>query len=126
MTRSRVAYWLQFIGRAWSIVSLAFILAFSIGERLLSANTPPTAVEWLGLALFPVAMSLGLLAGWWRAGLGGGITLLSFILFYLWNWLVRGSLPQGPYFALLAAPGLLYLLSAWLDRGAPDQPVAPR
>lgn len=124
MTRSQIAYWLRVAGRVWSIVSLAFVLAFFIGEALSGASAPPASLEWLGLAFFPVGLSIGLVVGWWRAGLGGAITLLSSGLFYLWNWVARGTWPRGPYFALLAAPGLLYLLSVWLDRDEPGNLAA--
>jgi len=60
---------------------------------------------------------IGLMVGWWREGTGGTISLASLGLFYLRMAIQEGRVPTGPYFLLLAAPGLLFLVSSlWCRR----------
>ena len=102
------------VARVWSVASLSFLSLILVGELLLpSSAEAPTPSEWAGLMLFPGGASLGLILGWRREGWGGTLTVGSLVAFYGWNRAVRGRFPGGPYFALAAAPGFLFLL-AWL------------
>ena len=96
--------------------SMGFILAIFIGEAVSGAGVMPTMSEWIGLALFPIGVLLGLVLAWWREGIGRAAALLSMVGFYLWNWLQNGRWPGGPFFVLVAAPGLLLLLFSLLNR----------
>ena len=110
---SRVLNW---IARVWSLAGIAFILVFVFGDVFGGQGVRPTAAEWIGLALWPVGVAIGLAVAWFRKGLGGAIASGSFIGFYVWNLLERGRFPRGPYFLLVAAPGFLFLLLALLSR----------
>ena len=101
------------IARIWSLLSIGFVLAIFIGETLSESSPMPTAQEWVGLMFFPIGIVIGLIAAWWWEGIGGAVSILSLIAFYLWDFLRRGDLPGGPYFLLVAAPGFLFLL-CWL------------
>lgn len=105
---------LRWIARVWSLLSLALLLAFLIGEGIGGPGPTPTPAEWLGLLLFPLGVAVGLVLAWWREEVGGLTALVCLAAFYLWGLVVRGVFPQGPYFALIAAPGLLFLLSGLL------------
>lgn len=108
---------LRWVARLGSIASLGMLVMFAFGEQ-----GRPSASEWLGIALFPIGVSVGMLLGWWREGLGGIVTLLSLAAFYGWMFVFRNGMPVGPYFLLLSSPGLLFLACAttrrWSSRAA--------
>ena len=64
----------------------------------------------MGLAFFPTGIIVGLLVAFRKELLGGAVTILSLMGFYVWHLAVSGRLAAGPWFALIAAPGLLFLL----------------
>lgn len=102
----------RWTARIWSIASALVVVPFLFpGESM-----HPTAQEALGLLCFPGGMLLGFAIAWWREGLGGIVTLLSMVLFYLWIYQRDGRVPMSPYFLLLAAPGLLFVLYAAFRR----------
>jgi len=103
---------LSWVARIWSLASIAFVLVFIFGEVFRGHGAKPTAAEWIGLALFPGGVVVGLVVAWFRDGIGWTIATGSLIGFYGWNLLERGRFPTGPYFLLVAAPGILFLLSS--------------
>jgi hypothetical protein len=104
---------IRWTARLWSIATLLILSAFIFGD---GEPATPTAVEWIGLACFPGGVIAGLLIAWWRERLGGWITVLSLIGFYVWHFFTSGRLSTGPYFLLLSAPGFLFLIAAWLQK----------
>ena len=114
---------LAWVARIWSLASIAFVLFFVFGEGLSGHGARPTATEWIGLAFWPGGVVAGLVVAWFRKGLGGSIAMGSLIAFYVWNLLERGTFPGGPYFLLVAAPGILFLLSSLLSR--PHRQIRP-
>jgi hypothetical protein len=104
---------IRWLARLWSVASLGLLLLFFIGEGF--NPTLITPAEWVGLFFFPFGIAVGMIVAWRREGLGGAITVGSLLAFYAWQ-LASGDLPRGPYFALFAAPGFLFLLSASLAR----------
>jgi hypothetical protein len=104
---------LRIMAKVWSILSIGFVLLFVIGGGLSGAEPMPTASEWVGLAFFPIGVTIGLALAWWREGIGGTVAVLSLIAFYIWDFARSGDLPGGPYFLLVAAPGFLFL-ACWL------------
>ena len=60
-----------------------------------------------------IVLFAGFLVAWRREGIGGAISVLSLLGFYLWHIAVAGRLPHGPFFLLLAAPGALFIVT-WL------------
>jgi len=116
MSETRAAKVLNWIARIWSLAGISFVLLFVFGEFFGGHGMRPTATEWLGLALWPGGVGIGLAVAWFRKGLGGAIAIGSLAGFYLWNLLDRGRFPSGPYFFLVAAPGVLFLLLSLLPR----------
>ena len=108
---------LRWIARVWSIASLAFIAAFASGAG--GAGSFPTAIEAVGLLLFPIGVAAGMVLAWRYEGIGGAISTMSLLAFYVWLTIVGGRFPHGQYFALLAAPGLLFLVCWLLERCCP-------
>jgi hypothetical protein len=109
---------IRWTARIWIVASLLFLSAFIFGD----AERPgisPTAMEWVGLAFFPIGIIMGLVFALWKEVLGGVITVLSLIGFYIWHFVVSGHLAAGPWFALVAAPGFLFLVAGLLTRMTP-------
>ena len=100
---------LRWTARSWAAMSLLFLTAFIVGNFRGPGNGP-TFSEWIGLALFPTATIVGLVIAFRKELLGGVVTIASLMGFYLWHFAVSGRLAGGPWFALIAAPGLLFLL----------------
>ena len=113
-TRSVALASARWIARFWSVMSMLFILAFVIGE-IRGGGARPTAEEWVGLALWPVGVGVGLGVAWYREKLGGIFGLACFLAFYVWNLFRSGRLPRGPFFFLVAAPSLLFLVVGLLS-----------
>lgn len=106
-----VARW---VARIWSILSILFVLVFAVGEGFGSHGPGPTPQEWAGLVLFPIGVVAGLAVAWLHEKLGGFLAVGFLIAFYVWNLLRSGHLPRGPFFFLVAAPGLLFLIAGFL------------
>ena len=103
---------LRWLARIGSIVSLALLLLFYIGEGFHPAKVAPH--EWVGFLFFPIGVAAGMVVGWWREGWGGAITTVSLLAFYgVYGFLLNGSLWQGGAFIAFAAPGMLFLVY-WL------------
>ncbi len=117
---SRILNW---IARIWSLAGISFVLIILFGDLLSGHGVRPTAAEWIGLALWPGGGGVGLAIAWFRRRLGGAVALGSFVAFCVWNLLERGRFPSGPYFFLVAAPSILFLLSSFLAR--PRQQMRP-
>jgi hypothetical protein len=58
------------------------------------------------------------LLGWKWELLGGSLTVIGLIAFYLLDFLFSGTFPRGPYFLLLASPGILFLYAGWRKKGS--------
>jgi len=101
---------LRRIAQMWSLLSIAFVLLFVIGELFNPSGPAPTPAEWVGLAFFPIGVVVGLVLAWRWEGIGGGTAVLSLLAFYTWEFICRGDFPGGPFFLLVAAPGFLFLI----------------
>jgi hypothetical protein len=107
----------RWVARVWSLLSILFVLVFAVGEGIGGGHGPrPTAQEWVGLALWPIGVGLGLVLAWYREMLGGAAAVACLAAFCGWNLFLSGHFPRGPFFALVAAPGVLFLLAALLSR----------
>lgn len=105
------AQFLNWLARALSIVSIFVLLLFVVGE-----GVNPAALrsrEWALMIFFPLGVIAGMVVAWGREGLGGAITVVSLIAFYLAHLLFSGGFPRGWAFAAFASPGFLFL-AHWL------------
>ncbi len=107
---------LRWIARIWSLLSIGFVILFAVAAGLDGEFNGLTAGEYVGLAMFPIGVGVGLIVAWFREGLGGMIALGCFVIFYLSNLVSYGGLPGGPFFFLVAAPGIPFVLSWLLTR----------
>jgi hypothetical protein len=105
-----VARW---VARGWSILSILFVLIFAIGG--VGSIPRPTVQEWCGLALWPIGVGVGLIAAWYREEFGGAFAVACLAAFYIWNMLCYRQMPRGPFFLLVAAPGILFVATGLLS-----------
>jgi len=121
-----VADILRWTAKVWSLAALGLLLVIFVGE-LISPTTAEgfTQSELVGLLFFPIGTCLGMVLAWRRELLGGAVTLASMVAFYIWMYLDRAFFPRGPYFLLIAAPGVLFSLAGLLSPSARAQPDSP-
>jgi hypothetical protein len=101
-------YLVRWIARVLSLSILFLLMLFAFGED--GVNRQVTAVEWTGLAFFPIGVALGFLIGWKNELVGGAISVTSLVCFYLIYGIgLTGRLPRGAWFALFTLPGFLFL-----------------
>ena len=101
---------IRWLARAWSLLSIGFVLLIVVGETL-GDPVLPRGIEWLLLFFFPFGGLVGLILAWRREALGGAIALGSLFAFYVVEYAASGNLAGGPWFGLIAFPGLLFLLA---------------
>ena len=102
-------HYLRLTARAASIVCLAIIFFFFVGEGIDFSQV--TYRQWIGLMFFPLTVVIGLVLAWREEGLGGAISIVGILGFYLvYGWLLNGSLRQGWAFLPFLVPGILFVL----------------
>ena len=117
-SRSIVRWTARLTGAGSLWILLLFVGAHIFGD---SQGPGPTAIEWLGLMLFPTGVIVGLFAAFFRAKAGALVAIGSLAAFYVWHVLHAGNLPGGPYFALFTSPAILFLISGLLGDGAASE-----
>ena len=108
---TKLHFLIRWLARILSLMSLAVILMFIIGERFDPSTLKP--IDWVGFVFFPVGISAGMVVAWWREDLGGYATIASLMAFYAANYLMSGRFPQGWAWLVFASPGFLFLLSRY-------------
>jgi hypothetical protein len=101
--------------RLLSIASTALLLLFVFGEKFEVSKV--TGRQWLAFVFFPLGIVVGFAVAWWKEGLGGGITLVSLLIFYLiFVLLLGGNIARGAWFLVFALPGFLFLAAYSITR----------
>ena len=100
------------MARGWSIASMGFVLLIFLGELIFPHAEGPVRLRDLVLfVFFPIGICAGMILAWRWEGLGGGVTVGSLLGLYTAMRVMDGRFRGGPFFALVAAPGFLFLLS---------------
>ncbi|QDT61383.1 hypothetical protein SV7mr_39180 [Stieleria bergensis] len=97
----------KLLARCGSVVSIALLALFVAGS--FGNKNLPNLTEAVGLLLFPGGIVAGMVIGWRKEFVGGCITLVSLLAFYVWCTFFGGGFPTGPYFFLFSLPGLFFL-----------------
>ncbi len=111
----------RWTARIMSIVSIGLVLLFIIGEGFNPAQIKPT--EWLGILFFPVGISIGMILAWWKEGIGGVITVICLLMFYIVDFAITNRFPNGWAWIAFASPGFLFILYWYLKQIAKKSAV---
>ncbi len=118
---ARLTRLVRWTARIWSICSILLLLGFVVGEGI----NPKTSGEGIGLLFFPFGISVGMVLAWRKEGLGGSITVACLAIFYVIHLATVGSFPKGAAWLMFAAPGFLFLFSAFESRRAAGLTARP-
>ena len=116
MTTARIQFnWsligLEWIARAASVASITLLVMIFLGEPFRPSEI--TFQEWVGLIFFPMGVVAGMIIAWRKEAIGGLMTVVSLVCFYLvYGYLFRNHI-GGWFFLAFAAPGFLFLIH-WL------------
>ena len=102
---------IRWTARISASLLVALVLTIVIGEGIMGDGLPnplkqPISVNIESLA-FLIAF-VGLIAGWWREGLGGGLVLGGLVLLNLVELVMHGHFAGGA-FPYIFIPGILYM-----------------
>lgn len=111
--------WVRWIARITGILMVAFTLFFFIGEVIEGhqrhAGSAPTSFTPFMLLIFVIwGIALaGLVLALWKEGLGGIISLVSYILVYILNLFNKEATNSAHFitvFIIFSIPAILYLI----------------
>jgi hypothetical protein len=101
------------VARILSILFIGFILLLLIGEVLFPhAEAVFQVRDIIAMIFFPTGVVVGLILAWRKELLGGSVAVGSLAAFYMTLFLFDGRFPRGPFFLLLASPGILFVLAS--------------
>ncbi len=105
---------IRWIARIWAALMAAFIL-FMVGRGCrygmgLGPIFHLTFRESLMMAAF-IIVFVGLILAWKWERLGGWMIIGGMAAFYILDFAFSGDFPSGPFFLIIAFPGILFLIS---------------
>jgi succinate dehydrogenase/fumarate reductase cytochrome b subunit len=111
--------WLRWLARITGILMVAFTLFFFIGEVLESQQRPVgsalasyTPLILIIFVIWGIALA-GLVLALWKEGLGGIISIISYMLVYILNLFNKEASMRGnaiTIFLIFSIPSILYLV----------------
>jgi len=111
MKTSPLAAACRWTARILGTMEVVSVFAIAIGEGMPNPFTQPPVIQIGFLALAMIL--IGILAGWRWELFGGVLSLAGWGLFVA---SVVGARRFNLFVSLLALPGILYVVSAWLRR----------
>ncbi len=119
----------RWLARFLSAIIALIILIIFVGEVAGSESLTPPDLSFteIVMGLFFFITWLGLIVGWMKEKLAGWMIILGMAAFYATQFLDSGSIPSGLFFLYMLIPGILYLVSERMNRGADaaEEPSAP-
>jgi len=125
MKKTNPNSWLRWIARITGTLMVIFLLIMFIGEALEGSKkhegSPFASVSPLILIIFVVwgVALAGLVVAWWKEGIGGMISLISYMLVYILNLFNKEAAMRWnaiTLFLFLSLPAILYLIYWKLDK----------
>jgi len=104
---------LRWIARIWAALMAAMILFIFIGNAAADGIGPIfhlTFRETLMMVAFLIVFA-GLILAWKWERLGGWMIIGGMAAFYILDFAFSGDFPRGPFFLIIALPGILFLIS---------------
>jgi len=104
---------LRWVARIWGLLTFLAVVMVAIGPDSQAAAYPTPLIEWILLALYPLA-ALGLLLAWRWELPGGLLAVICMLVEIIGFQLVKGGYPSLLGYAvplvLFALPGLLFIV----------------
>ena len=116
----RIILIIRWVARVLAAMMAAFMAFMFVGNAATDGVGPlfeMTLREALMMAAFMVVF-VGLILGWKREKLGGWLVVGGMALFYVLDFAFSGTFPRGPFFPLIALPGILFLLAGYTRKEA--------
>jgi hypothetical protein len=98
---------LKWLGRILSVASIIMIASTYAYEDVETASM--NFEEFSMLLCFPVGIISGMIIAWWWEGIGGGITIMSLIGFYIFSYIFFGVFPEGNEYIKYSSPGMFFI-----------------
>ena len=99
---------LRLMARGAAIVCLTIIILFMIGGDFVFGSI--LGGDWIGFLFFPVGVFVGLVLSFREELIGGTLTVISILSFYLiYGLLLNSSMSQGWALLPFLVPGLLFV-----------------
>ena len=111
---------IRWIARILAALMVALIAFMFVGNAAADGIGPLinlTFRESLMMAAF-VVVFVGLILAWKKEKLGGWLVVAGMVLFYLFDFVYSGNFPRGPFFPMIALPGILFLLVGYSQKTA--------
>ena len=105
-------------GTIFVIICLFLIVVAYLEGNQSNSVTVSKPPDILGIAsvVFLLIALTGLIIGWWRAGIGGLISLFGFIIAGVLSIIDPKLIFNLPVFLILLVPSILYLVCWWLAK----------
>ncbi len=107
----KIVHWLA---RLTAALMIALFLLFFIGEGGFCVLKLTFREVFVMLSMLTIVY--GLAEGWKSEKLGGLLTIVGLIAFYIFNKIFNGNWPDGPWFVFMVFPAVLYLISWRLNK----------
>ena len=104
---------IRWIARIWAALMAAFILFMAVGDAAMEGPGPIFHLpfrESLMMVSFIIVFG-GLILAWKWEKLGGWMIVSGMGAFYILDYAFSGDFPRGPFFLIIAFPGILFLIS---------------
>ena len=114
---------IRWVARILAALMAAFIAFMFIGNAVSDGIGPFLGMnlrESLMMTVFLIVF-LGLILGWRMQKLGGWLAVGGMAAFYLLDFTFSGNFPRGPFFPLIALPGLLFLVAGYSQKTAQEE-----
>ena len=111
---------IRWIARILAALMVAFIAFMFVGNAAADGIGPlfDLNVREILMMVSFVIVFLGLILGWKREKLGGWLVVGGIVLFYVFDFAFSGSFPRGPFFPMIALPGILFLIAGYSQETA--------
>ena len=103
---------IRWVARVWAALMAAFILFMAVGDAAMEGPGPLfqlTFRESLQMGAF-IIVFVGLILAWKWEKLGGWMIIAGMAAFYMLDYAFSGNFPRGPFFLIIATPGILFLI----------------
>lgn len=106
------------IGTIWLVICLFGFIGFFLEGTKGHESAVPKPLDILGIATIScfILGFFGLIIAWWRAGIGGLISLFGFIITGVLFKINPNYILSPPFFVLILLPSILYLAYWWGDK----------